>query len=150
RRCTGCFPASSATPPSAPRPPPANERRRLALDRLEQAALPEHRLRRRSAASEGAISLARLDRVARRIDEAGETARDRRVERIAGFDEGIEAVGVEHLGPEVDVVAGRVARAGEQMLEVDEAVGDADRRRQAEPLELCALEGDDVDRLARG
>ena len=44
------------------------------------------------------------------------------VERVAGLDEGVEAVGVEHLGPQVDVVAGRVAVAGEQVLEVRQPV----------------------------
>ena len=71
---------------------------------------------------------------------------DRRIERIAGLDEGFEAVGVEHLGPQVDVVAGGIARAREQVLEVRQAVVDADAGRHAEPRELGALEGDDVDR----
>ena len=58
------------------------------------------------------------------------------IEGIAGFAEGIETVGVEHFGPQVHVVAGRVARAGEQVLEVRQPVVQADRRRQADALEL--------------
>ena len=56
----------------------------------------------------------------------------------------LEAVGIEHLGPQVDVVAGGVARAREQMLEVRQPVVEADARRHAELGQLVALEGDDV------
>ena len=74
--------------------------------------------------------------------------RDAGIERVARLDEGLEAVGVEHLGPQVDVVAGGVARAREQVLEVGQPVVDADAGRQADALELGALERDDVERLA--
>ncbi len=52
-----------------------------------------------------------------------------RVERIAGFLEGGEGVGVQHFRPHVGIIAGRIAVAREHMLEMRGAVAHDDLRR---------------------
>ena len=68
------------------------------------------------------------------------------VERVFCFEEGVEAVGIEDLGPEVGVVAGGVAAAGEDVLEVGRAVAEADFVGHADLGEVLGFETFDVDR----
>ena len=98
----------------------------------------------RRAATERGVGGAGLDAVARRVDVLLQAQGHRGVERVAGFDEGVERIGVEHLGPQVDVVARGVARAGEQVLEVGVAVVQSRARRQATLAQDLGLEGDHV------
>ena len=69
----------------------------------------------RFAAAEGFVERHRVARVAGGLDRAEVAARasGRRGCRLL---QGLEAVGVQHLGPHVGVVAGRVAAAREQRL----------------------------------
>ena len=71
-------------------------------------------------------------RCRRRCRSPSSRAASAGIERVAGLGEGGEAVGVEHLGPQIGVVAGRIAAAGEQVLEMRRAVAQADLRRHAE------------------
>ena len=62
------------------------------------------------------------------------------VEDVARLGEGGEAVGVEHLRPQIGVVPGGIAAAGEQMLEMRRAVAQPDLARHADARQEFALE----------
>src|SRR3569623_864627 len=83
---------------------------RTGLQRRE-AAVPEQARHIRVAAAEQPVGFAEVARTAARVNVGVESFGRRRVERIAGLVEGSETVGVEHLRPQVAVVAGRIAVA---------------------------------------
>src|ERR1700753_2615311 len=70
----------------------------------QQAPLAQQRLDRRHAPAERGVGLLRRHAVARAVDALAQARGGLGVERAAGFLEGVERVGVEHLSPEVDVI----------------------------------------------
>src|SRR5215472_8750961 len=64
------------------------------------------------AATEGVVELHRVAGVAGAVD-GFETRGERGVEDIARLGEGGKAVGLQHLGPEIGVISGGIAAAGE-------------------------------------
>ncbi len=67
-----------------------------------------------------------------------------RVEGIARLDEGVVPVGVQDLGPQVDVVPAAYEETGERVTEVRQAVAHHDLARHPDPRELRRLEPRDV------
>ena len=118
---------------------------------VDETALAQHRLDARGTPAEGFVGGAGFDAVAAGINPTPHTLGHLGVERIARLDERVVGVGVEHLGPQVDVVARRIARAGEQVLEVRQAMVQPRHGRRATLSEHPPLEGNDVvNRLRRG
>ena len=148
RRSIGC---SAGLP--APRRRPAMtvipDRRRTieALRRSPssgQAALLQQRRDLGVAAAEGAVERHRVLGVAGAVDRL-QPRRQLRIERVAFLLEGGEAVGVEHLRPHIGIVSGRIAAAGEQVLEMRRTVAQADFRRHADFREKIPLERLDIE-----
>ncbi len=113
--------------------------------RVVEPALLQQRLDRRQPAAEGLVGLRRIAQVSRAVDEVAQAFGGRPIEDVAGFLEGLEGVGVEHLRPQIGVVGRRVAAAGEQMLEMRQAVAHDDLRRHGDAREALALELGDVE-----
>ena len=86
---------------------------------------------------------------ARRIDEIMQPPRDAGIENIAALLKRLEAVGVENLRPQIAVIAGRIAVARKDMLEMRRAVAHRNRVRHADARQLLSLESDDVEVLRR-
>src|SRR5215469_4164355 len=82
------------------------------------------------AAAKGVVELHRVAGVAGAVD-GFETRGERGVEDIARLGESGKAVGLQHLGPEIGVISGGIAAAGEQVLEMRQAVAQADLLRDA-------------------
>src|SRR5260370_19764166 len=118
----------------------AAQRYRAALPR--EAALGEERRDFRLAAAEGAVEGHRVLGVAGAVDRL-EPRGERGVERVTRLGEGGEPVGVEHLGPEIGVIARGVAAPGKEVLEMRRTVAQADLRRHADFSEEFLLEPDD-------
>src|ERR1700733_7267024 len=114
-----------------------------------ETPLREERVYRRVAAAKVAVEHHRVRGVAGAVDRLQPRGKAL-VEDVAGFGEGREPVGVEHLRPHISVIAGGVAGAVEQMLEMRRAVAQSDLRRHADPGEEVALELGDVERLVVG
>jgi hypothetical protein len=100
-------------------------------------------------AAEGAIGRGGIAGVAGRIDVVAQPARQRRIEHVAGFLESGKRVCVEHLGPQIAVVARRVAAfAGEHVLEVGRTVTQHDFVRHGHARARARLDGAGVGRRA--
>ncbi len=56
------------------------------------------------------------------------------------LEEGIEGIGVEYFGPEIDIVGRGVGRGGEEVLEVRQAVAQHDALGHAQRGQLLRLE----------
>ena len=106
----------------------------------QQALLLEHRLHRRLSPLEHAVSFRRLAAVAAAVDVLTQPCRRRGIEDVAALEEGVEGVGVEYLGPEVDIVRGGVARGREEVQKVGRAVTHHDAAWHIEPLERLMRE----------
>src|SRR5829696_1234542 len=106
---------------------------------LQQPPVPEQRVGPRLPPAKGYVQLRRIPGVAGLVDRS-QAGGERGIERVAGFPEGVEPIGVEDLGPEVSVVAGCVAAAREQVLEVRRPVPEPDRTGHPDLLEEGALE----------
>ena len=76
-------------------------------------------------------------------------ARRRRIEDVAGFLEGAERVGVEHLRPHIAVIGRRIAAAGKDMPEMRRAMTHDDLVRHADARHFLFLERGDVEIVAR-
>ena len=96
-----------------------------------------------------AVAVGRVDRVADREHVVAQALRHRLVPRAAGLGERLPGVGGQRVGPQVAVVAGRVAVAREHVAELRRAVAHHDLRRHAERSERLALELVGVDLLRR-
>ena len=69
---------------------------------------------------------------------------DLRVKDVARFLERLKSIGVQHFGPQIRVVTGRVA-AGKDVLEVGAAVARDDLRDQPDLVQAGLLEGQHID-----
>ena len=116
---------------------------------LYQPAHPEQRRRPRRTPAEFDVELHRIARIAG-LEHALQAGRRFRMKGIAGLGESVKTVGVEHFGPQVGIVASRVAAAAKQMLEMRRAVTHADFGRHAEAGEGFGFEGLDVQGFRRG
>src|SRR5208282_301445 len=111
---------------------------------LRESALAHERAGLGRTSAEARVSRLRVPEIAGGIDVPEQLRREIGVEDVAALLEGLEAVGVERLRPEIAVVARRVSAAAEDVLEMRRAVPHGDRLRHPEPLELLLLESDDV------
>src|SRR6185437_2149415 len=108
-----------------------------------EPALGEQGVDGRFAPAELAIERHRVGAVAARIDRL-EPRGERWVERVAGLGKGGITVIVEHRGPQIGVISGGIAAAGEQMLEMRRAVPQPDLLRHSNALAEIALERADI------
>src|SRR5271154_4453006 len=83
--------------------------------------------RQARAAAEGSVANVGRREVAGAVDEGLQPRGQFGIERVARLDEGLEAVGVQHLAPEIAVIAGRIAFAREYVLEMRRGVTHRDR-----------------------
>src|SRR5690606_36739769 len=133
------------------RPDGEAPRRRLLRSALrrhggrEEAAVAHERVDAGVAAAERAVALGGIDRVADGEDVAVQPLGDLVVVEPAGLAERLRRVGRQHVGPEVAVIAGRVAVAPEDVQEVRHPVAHHDLARHPELGERLALEGVGVD-----
>src|SRR4029077_18517821 len=109
-----------------------------------ESPLAEKRSGRRRPAAKGSIGLVIVAAAAGRINKIIEPFRHVGIEDVATLLERFEAIGIEHLWPQIAVIGGRIA-PGENMLKMRGAVAHRDRLRHADPLEFTALERDDID-----
>src|ERR1700753_1440030 len=91
------------------------------------------------AAPEGAIGGGEIPRAAGGIDELVQPVRGGSVEGIVRFFKRLEAVGIQTSRPQIDIIAGEIAIAAENMGEMWRGVARADLFRHADACQGLSL-----------